>query len=78
MKYETMPFTEGDMEYIEQKINAINDSIVPPEKDNEDEYLVFKIVDDEGKIVAGCIMGIDHWKIACLDTLWVDEKFRRQ
>ncbi len=73
-----MPFTEGDEDFIEEKIDTITDSIVPPEVGAEDEDLVFKIADEEGNIIAGCIVEIDNWKIACLDTLWVDKKHRRQ
>lgn len=78
MKYETIPFVEGDAEFIEQKIDAVTNSIVPPEEGAEDEYLFFKIADDEGSIIAGCIVEIDSWKIACIDTLWVDENYRGQ
>lgn len=78
MKYETIPLVEGDEDYIEEKVDIITDSIVPPDEGSKDEILVFKITDDDGNIIAGCIVEIDSWKVACLDTLWVDEKYRRQ
>ncbi len=78
MKNEAMPFVEGDAEWIEAKIDAVTDSIVPPEEGAEDGYVLRKITDGEGNIIAGCIVGIDRWKVACLDTLWVDERHRRQ
>lgn len=78
MKYEIIPFDKGDADYIEEKIDTITDSIVPPEEGAEDEYVLLKVTDDEGNIIAGCIVDIDSWKIADLDTLWVDEKHRRQ
>ncbi len=78
MKYETMPCAEGDEEFIEAKLDEISDSIVPPEEGSEDEELVFKITDREGKTVAGCILEIDSWKIADLDILWVEEAYRKR
>ena len=78
MKYDIKPCTEEDADFIEEKLDAINHSIVPPEEGGEDEYLVFKITDDEGNTIAGCILVIDSWKIAELDIIWVDEKYRRK
>ena len=78
MKYDIRPCTEEDADFIEEKIDAINHSIVPPEEGAEDEDLVFKIADDEGNTIAGCILVIGSWKIAELDIIWVDEKYRRK
>ena len=78
MKYETIPFAEGDEEFIEQKIDTVTDAIAPPEEGAEDEYVFFKIPDDEETVIAGCIVEIDSRKVACLDTLWVDEAYRGQ
>ena len=50
---------------------------MPPEEGAEDEELVFKIMNDQGNIIGGCILEIDSWKIAYLEHLWVDEKHRR-
>ncbi|MBO4839334.1 MAG: GNAT family N-acetyltransferase [Lachnospiraceae bacterium] len=76
MKYETVPCVEEDEDLIEEKLDAINDSIVHPEEDTEDKYLVFKITDADGNIIAGCLVYISNWKMANLDVLWVDEKHR--
>ena len=78
MKYETMPFVEGDADFLEAKIDAFTDSILPPEEGAEDAYALLKITDEAGELIAGCIVEIDRWKVADLDTLWVDEKHRRQ
>ena len=69
---------EDDAEFFHEKIDEISDSIVPPMEGAEDEYVFLKITDDEDKIIGGCIMEIDSWKIAELDLLWVDEKYRRR
>lgn len=78
MKYDIKLCTEEDEDFIEEKLDAINHSIVPPEEDGEDEDIVFKIADDEGNTIAGCILVIGSWKIAELDIIWVDEKYRRK
>ena len=78
MKYDIKPCTEEDADFIEEKLDAINHSIVPQEEGAEDEELVFKIADDKGSTIAGCILIIGSWKIAELDIIWVDEKYRRK
>ena len=78
MRYEIQPCVEGDEEIIEEKLAAIDYSIVPPEENVKDENLVFRITDDEGNIIAGCIVEITSWKFAFLDILWVEEKYRRK
>lgn len=76
MKYDILPCTEDDEELIDGKLTEINHAVVPPSEGTEDEELVFKIENDEGTIIAGCIVSIDGWQLANLDTLWVDEKYR--
>ena len=76
MEYKTIPCTEDDEELIDGKLTEINHAVVPPSEGTEDEELVFKIENDEGTIIAGCIVSIDGWQLANLDTLWVDEKYR--
>lgn len=76
MEYKTIPCEEDDEELIEEKLDAIDRSILPSKEDGEEE-LVFKIADDEGNIIAGCVLEIDCWRNAELDILWVDESHRR-
>ena len=77
LKYEVKPLEEGDADLIERKAEGCRYAIVPPEDDAEEE-LIFKICDDGGNIIAGCIVEVDGWKVADLDILWVDERYRRQ
>ncbi|MCR5405055.1 MAG: GNAT family N-acetyltransferase [Butyrivibrio sp.] len=78
LNFEIKPCKEEDKEFFREKIDEISDSIVPPAEGAEDEYVFLKITDDEDNILGGCIMEIDSWKIAELDILWVDEKYRMQ
>ena len=77
-KYEPKPLEEGDGEFIETKIGEDENSVVPPEPGAEVEDLVLKAVDEDGSIIGGCLLCVSDWKIAYLETLWVDEKYRRQ
>ena len=77
-KYELKPLEEGDEELIGRKIEEYNYSIAPPAPGASEEDVCLKIADGEGNVIAGCLMGIDAWKTADIDVLWVDERCRRQ
>ena len=78
MNYETRPCVEDDEEFIEEKLDTIDYSIVPPEEGTENENLVFRITDNRENLIAGCIVEISSWKLANLDFLWVEEKYRKK
>ena len=78
MKFEMIPCAEGDDAYIAEKLNAITDSKIVFEDAIEDELIVFKVTDSGGYIIAGCNLYINCWRVADLDILWVEEKYRRQ
>ena len=39
-------------------MDEISDSIAPPLDGAEDEYVLLKITDNEGKVIGGCIAGV--------------------
>jgi len=78
MEYKTIPCVEGDDELIADKLNMITDSKIDFEDTIEDELAVFKVTDSDGNIIAGCNLMINCWKVADLDILWVEEKYRKQ
>ena len=45
---------------------------------NEEELVCKKILDKDSNIIAGCAAYIYQWGCVYVDTLWVDEKYRRQ
>ena len=45
---------------------------------DEEEMICKKITDKEGNIIAGCVGYVMQWGCLYIDTLWVDEKYRRQ
>ena len=77
MKYEMKPLTEEEESLILDKINAYADSMVPSESRTGEEQLVFRIADEAGKVIAGCIVNIHQWGRAVLAQLWADERYRR-
>ena len=76
MNFEMKPLTEEEEDLIEKKINDYADSMAPLEPHTEEEQLVFKVEDEEGHIVGGCVVNIHAWGRAVLAQLWVDEKYR--
>lgn len=77
MNYELKPLTEEEEGLIESKINAYADSMAPPSPHTDEEQLVFKIVNEAGDLIGGCVVNIHAWGRAVLATLWVDERYRR-
>ena len=78
MEYKIIPCSEGDDELISGKLNTITDSKIDYEDAIEDELVVFKVTESDGNIIAGCNLIINCWKVADLDILWVEEKYRKQ
>ncbi|MCR5005200.1 MAG: GNAT family N-acetyltransferase [Clostridiales bacterium] len=78
MKYRIIPCSEGDEELISGKLNAITDSKIDYEDAIEDELVVFKVTDSAGNNIAGCNLILNCWRVADLDILWVEEKYRDQ
>ena len=76
VEYKIENLTREDAAYIGGRINEI----VPREVDAEEEEFVLKIEDESGGIIGGCIARAYeyHWARMFLDTLWVDERFRRR
>lgn len=78
MKYQIKPCADGDADRIRKKDFEIYESLAPTEKGAEEKRLVFKITEDGGAIIGGCVLDIDVSKTAEFERLWVDERYRRQ
>lgn len=78
MEHRIIPCAEGDDEFIADKLNAITNSKIDFEDTIGDELVVFKVTDSAGNIIAGCNLLINCWRVADLDILWVEEKYRKQ
>ena len=75
MEYTIEELTKEEASYIGEKINEI----VPRETDADKEEFVLKIENEDGEIIGGCIAEAYeyHWSRMFLNTLWVDERWRR-
>ncbi len=80
MKYEIMPCTDKDGDYIDDMICEYNLSQMPVEGDSKRVVGWFgkKMTDGDGKIIAGCTAVRSVWGTAEVDFLWVDEAYRKQ
>ena len=78
MNYEIKPLTGEEESLIEKWINEYADSMAPSEPHTKEEQLVFKVSDEEGGTIAGCVLNIHSWGRAVLAQLWTDERYRGQ
>ena len=78
MQYEIKLLTDEEAEIIGKKISEYADSMAPKEPHTEEEQLVFKVSDEEGIVIGGCVVNIHEWGRAVLAQLWVDEHCRGQ
>ena len=78
MDCEIRPLTEEEEILIGEKINGYADSMAPAEPHTEEERLVYKIENEDGAVIGGCVLNIHLWGRAVLGQLWVDEKYRRR
>ena len=72
-----LPLEKGEEEQINEKISAYADSMAPPKPHTEEEQLIFKAEDGDGKLVGGCVVNVHAWGRAVLAQLWVDGPWRR-
>ncbi len=76
MAYKIENCTDGEAEYIVDRLVEYNLSQVPSEQKTLFDTLDKKITDDNGRIIAGCVARMYCWNVAYVDTLWVDESCR--
>ena len=76
--YDILPCSDEEADRINEKADAFDRSRMPEKPDLSEKEYVFKITDNEGSIIGGCLLVIDEWNVADLDILWVDERYRRQ
>ncbi len=76
MAYKFENCADGDADYIIDRLVEYNLSQVPAEQKTLFDTLDKKIIDDNGKIIAGCVARMYCWNVAYVDTLLVDERYR--
>ncbi len=79
MDYNITLLSSEEADLLEEKIAAFGYRTAPPEPGTpEEQRLVYKALDGDGKIAGGCIVNIHAWGRAVLACLWVDETCRGQ
>ena len=78
MQFEMMPCSEDDAEYIEEQADRVFDAIALPDEAVEEEEYVYKVTDEKGNLLGGCILAVDERKTASIFDLWVEEAYRRK
>ena len=78
MDYNIVPITDGDDEFIEDKLVEYKLSMEPATQGKLFESISRKIVDEEGNIIAGCLAIMYCWNVVAIDIIWVDEQYRGQ
>ena len=76
MAYKFENCADGDADYIIDRLVEYNLSQVSAEQKTLFDTLDKKIIDDNGKIIAGCVARMHCWNVAYVDTLLVDERYR--
>ena len=59
MSFNMMPCSEEDAEYIEEQAALVFDTIAPPEEVTGEEEFVYKVTDEKGSLLGGCILAVD-------------------
>ncbi len=76
MNYKIESCKDGDADYIIDRLVEYNLAKVPAKQKVLFETLDKKIIDDNGRIIAGCVARMYCWNVTYIDTLWVDETYR--
>ena len=76
MAYKFENCADGDADYIIDRLVEYNLSQVSAEQKTLFDTLDKKIIDDNGKIIAGCVARMYCWNVAYVDTLLVDKRYR--
>lgn len=75
MSYEIKKCTKVDEQYICDELVEYNLSKVPKTQDIKFEFVNRKIVDCDGKIIAGILAKMYCWNVVYVDILWVDKSY---
>ena len=75
-QYEIIPGSEEDAKFLSSRLRRHDEAFAP----REHEYVSIgkKVMDENGRIIAGLVGGVDGWNGTDIDALWVDDPYRRQ
>lgn len=72
--FEIVPGSEEDGEIIRDRLETFNRRFAPRSHPYLD--LDRKLLDGDGRLIAGCIAGVSGWDTAHIDLLWIEPPFR--
>ena len=76
MEYVIKPLSEQEEDIIFKNIAQYADSMANSPIKTEKQSLVFKVENENEKLIGGCVINIHEWGRAVLAKLWVDENYR--
>ena len=75
-RFEIQPGTKEDGRIIDDGLDRYSDAFAPDER--EETELNRKLVDADGRLIAGIVAEVGCWSECDLDSVWVDEAHRGQ
>ncbi|MBQ7184570.1 MAG: GNAT family N-acetyltransferase [Clostridia bacterium] len=78
MAYEMTPCTEDDAAFIEEQAGRAFRAAAPCVDGAQEEEYVYKVTDEEGSLLGGCVLSVDGQGTAVICDLWVEEGYRGQ
>jgi len=78
MSFDVMSCSEEEADFIQDQADRAFDTIAPPEEAAGEEEFVYKVTDEKGSLLGGCILAVDERKTASVFDLWVEEAYRRK
>ena len=69
---------DTDADYILDRLVEYNLGQVPKTQETDFVNIYKKIVNDKGKIIAGCLAKMYCWNVIYIDILWIEEAYRKQ
>ena len=73
-RYQVEPGTKADKEIIGNGLGNYNTGYV--EDEHDDIPLGIKLMDSDGRLIAGAFGEVDGWNSLDLDVIWVEEPYR--
>ena len=72
------PCNSEDGKFLVERIMEFNKSCVKPLRSEDKLYINRKIIDEQGKMIAGILGSVCLWDCMYIDLFWVEENYRKQ
>ncbi len=75
-EYKIVRGGEEDAKLLSGRLRKHDEAFAP--REHEYVSILKKVTDENGRIIAGLLGGVDGWNGTDIDALWVDEPYRKQ